>query len=64
MDRGLPAPIVEDDLAGYKAQAKAVAAALDAHVEGLSGIEGTEVGKLRATLRTVASSSIRRSGRA
>ncbi|WP_030861255.1 septum formation family protein [Streptomyces sp. NRRL S-37] len=45
---------VEDDLAGYKAQAKAVAAALDAHVEGLGGIEGTEVGKLRATLTKAA----------
>ncbi|MFJ4467177.1 septum formation family protein [Streptomyces sp. NPDC089424] len=45
---------VEDDLAGYKAQAKAVAAALDAHVEGLSGIEGAEVGKLRETLTKAA----------
>ncbi|MFE2280699.1 septum formation family protein [Streptomyces sp. NPDC059454] len=45
---------VEDDLAGYKAQAKAVAAALDAHVEGLDGVEGTEVGKLRATLKKAA----------
>ncbi|MEU9318175.1 septum formation family protein [Streptomyces sp. NPDC048295] len=45
---------VEDDLAGYKAQAKAVAAALDAHVKGLDGIEGTEVGKLRATLTKAA----------
>ncbi|MFI9615726.1 septum formation family protein [Streptomyces sp. NPDC052023] len=45
---------VEDDLAGYKAQAKAVAAALDAHVKGLDGIEGTEVGKLRATLAEAA----------
>ena len=45
---------VEDDLAGYKAQAKAVAAALDAHVKGLEGIEGTEVGKLRATLTKAA----------
>ncbi|GAA2458925.1 septum formation family protein [Streptomyces glaucus] len=45
---------VEDDLPGYKAQAKAVAAALDAHVEGLGGIEGTEVGKLRATLTKAA----------
>ncbi|TXL88133.1 septum formation family protein [Streptomyces sp. IB2014 016-6] len=45
---------VEDDLPGYKAQAKAVAAALDAHVEGLDGIEGTEVGKLRATLTKAA----------
>ncbi|WP_326752749.1 septum formation family protein [Streptomyces hirsutus] len=45
---------VEDDLAGYKAQAKAVTAALDAHVEGLDGIEGAEVGKLRATLTKAA----------
>ncbi|MFE4367118.1 septum formation family protein [Streptomyces sp. NPDC056835] len=45
---------VEDDLVGYKAQAKAVAAALDAHVKGLDGIEGTEVGKLRATLTKAA----------
>ncbi|MER7485581.1 septum formation family protein [Streptomyces sp. NPDC126497] len=45
---------VEDDLTGYKAQAKAVAAALDAHIEGLDGIEGTEVGKLRATLTKAA----------
>jgi hypothetical protein len=45
---------VEDDLAGYKAQAKAVAAALDAHVKGLGGIEGSEVGKLRATLTKAA----------
>ncbi|MEU3656965.1 septum formation family protein [Streptomyces sp. NPDC032161] len=45
---------VEDDLAGYKAQAKAVAAALDAHVKGLNGIEGAEVGKLRATLTKAA----------
>lgn len=45
---------VEDDLAGYKAQAKAVAAALDTHVKGLDGIKGTEVGKLRATLAKAA----------
>ncbi|MFE3142859.1 septum formation family protein [Streptomyces scopuliridis] len=45
---------VEDDLAGYKAQAKAVAAALDAHVKGLDGIEGTEIGKLRTTLTKAA----------
>ncbi|MET8216312.1 septum formation family protein [Streptomyces hirsutus] len=45
---------VEDDLAGYKAQAKAVAAALDTHVKGLGDIEGTEVGKLRATLTKAA----------
>ncbi|MDT0613255.1 septum formation family protein [Streptomyces lancefieldiae] len=45
---------VEEDLAGYKAQAKAVAAALDAHVKGLGGIQGTEVGKLRSTLTKAA----------
>ncbi|MEU3104818.1 septum formation family protein [Streptomyces griseoflavus] len=45
---------VEEDLAGYKAQAKAVAAALDAHVKGLGGIEGAEVGKLRGTLEKAA----------
>lgn len=45
---------VEEDLAGYKAQAKAVTAALDTHVEGLDGIEGTEVGKLRTTLTKAA----------
>ncbi|MFF3941000.1 septum formation family protein [Streptomyces phaeofaciens] len=45
---------VEDDLAGYKAQAKAVAAALDAHVKGLDGVKGAEVGKLRATLTKAA----------
>ncbi|WP_217143833.1 septum formation family protein [Streptomyces sp. AC627_RSS907] len=45
---------VEDDLAGYKAQAKAVGAALDAHVKGLDGIKGTEVGKLRSTLTKAA----------
>lgn len=46
---------VEDDLDGYKAQAKAVAAALDAHLKGLQGIEGTETGKLRAQLEKTAS---------
>ncbi|GGT30590.1 septum formation family protein [Streptomyces chromofuscus] len=45
---------VEDDLEGYKAQAKAVAAALDAHLEGLNGIQGTEVGKLREQLTKTA----------
>ncbi|WP_031509677.1 septum formation family protein [Streptomyces megasporus] len=41
---------VEDDLDGYKAQAEAVATALDAHIKGLRDIEGTEAGKLRAQL--------------
>lgn len=47
---------VEKDLAGYKAQAKAVAAALETHVGNLDAIEGTEVGKLRATLTKAAGS--------
>lgn len=47
---------VEDDLTGYKAQAKAVAAALDAHVEGLGDIKGTEAGKLNTTLTKAAES--------
>ncbi|MBT2876007.1 septum formation family protein [Streptomyces cellulosae] len=45
---------VEAALADYKAQAKAVAAALDTHVEGLAGIDGTQAGKLRATLTKAA----------
>ncbi|MGW7358649.1 septum formation family protein [Streptomyces sp. NPDC054802] len=45
---------VEDDLPGFKAQAKAVAAALDTHVKGLEGIDGTETGKLRAQLEKTA----------
>ncbi|MGI5377748.1 septum formation family protein [Streptomyces sp. CA-251387] len=45
---------VEDDLAGYKKQAKAVAAALDTHLAGLKGIDGTEVGKLREQLTKTA----------
>ncbi|MFI0036400.1 septum formation family protein [Streptomyces mutabilis] len=45
---------VEADLPGYKAQAKAVTAALQAHVEGLNDIEGVEVGKLRSTLTKAA----------
>ncbi|MGW6736160.1 septum formation family protein [Streptomyces sp. NPDC055013] len=45
---------VEADFAGYKAQAKAVAAALDAHVKGLKDVDGTEVGKLRADLTKTA----------
>ena len=45
---------IEDDLHGYKAQAKAVATALDGHVKGLRAIEGTEVGKLRALLEKTA----------
>ena len=48
------AETVDDDLDGYKAQAKAVAAALDAHVKGLEGIDGTETGKLRAQLEKTA----------
>jgi hypothetical protein len=45
---------VEEDLDGYKAQAKAVAAALDAHLKGLQDIEGTEAGKLREQLKKTA----------
>ncbi|EGX54752.1 hypothetical protein SZN_36339 [Streptomyces zinciresistens K42] len=45
---------VEDDLAGYKTQAKAVATALDSHVKGLDGIDGPEVDKLRARLKKAA----------
>ncbi|NBM15104.1 septum formation family protein [Streptomyces sp. GC420] len=41
---------VESDLKGYKAQAKAVATALDAHVKALKGIGKPETGKLRAQL--------------
>ncbi|TDT42083.1 putative regulator of septum formation [Streptomyces sp. BK208] len=45
---------VEDDLPGYKAQAKAVADALQTHVESLNGIDGAEVGALRTTLTKAA----------
>ncbi|MFI6015390.1 septum formation family protein [Streptomyces sp. NPDC051243] len=45
---------VDEDLPGYKAQAKAVAAALDAHLAGLKGVEGAEVGKLRDQLTKTA----------
>lgn len=45
---------VEDDLPGYKAQAKAVAAALDTHVQALRNIEQPETGKLRAQLEKAA----------
>ncbi|RSS96833.1 hypothetical protein EF919_03850 [Streptomyces sp. WAC02707] len=45
---------VEADLPGYKAQAKAVAAALQDHVEALNGIDGAEVGTLRSTLAKAA----------
>lgn len=45
---------VEADLPGYKAQAKAVAAALHSHVDGLNGIDGAEVGALRSTLTKAA----------
>ncbi|WP_432191924.1 septum formation family protein [Streptomyces sp. bgisy027] len=47
---------VEEDLPGYKAQAKAVADALDTHLKGLKGIDGTEVGKLRDQLTKTAAS--------
>lgn len=45
---------VEKDLDGYKAQAKAVAAALDAHLKGLRNIGKPETGKLRAKLEKAA----------
>lgn len=45
---------VEDDLPGYKAQAKAVAAALDTHVQALRNIEQPQTGKLRAQLEKAA----------
>jgi hypothetical protein len=45
---------VEDDLGGYKAQAKAAAAALDAHLKGMKDINGTETGKLRVQLEKTA----------
>ncbi|MFF4243546.1 septum formation family protein [Streptomyces sp. NPDC001822] len=43
-----------DDLPGYKAQARAVAAALDTHLQALQGIEQPETGKLRALLEEAA----------
>ncbi len=45
---------IEAELTDYKAQAEAVAEALDTHVGGLDGVEGTEVGKLRTTLAKAA----------
>jgi hypothetical protein len=45
---------VEEDLDGYKAQAKAVAAALDTHIAGMKDIKGVETGKLRAQLEKTA----------
>ncbi|MFJ8634345.1 septum formation family protein [Streptomyces sp. NPDC093568] len=45
---------VEEDLKGYKAQAKAVATALDTHLEGLKGVKGAEVAKLRTQLTKTA----------
>lgn len=44
------ADAVEDDLAGYKAQATAVTAALDTHLAGLKGIQQPETVKLRSQL--------------
>ncbi|WEH41262.1 septum formation family protein [Streptomyces sp. AM 2-1-1] len=46
------ADAVEDDLAGYKAQAAAVNAALDAHLSALQGIEQPATAKLREQLDT------------
>ncbi|MFD4759215.1 septum formation family protein [Streptomyces sp. NPDC058439] len=45
---------VEDDLAGYKKQAKAVAAALGTHLTALKGIQQPETVKLRARLEETA----------
>ncbi|MFH8474220.1 septum formation family protein [Streptomyces sp. NPDC018000] len=45
---------VEDDLAGYKKQAKAVAAALDTHLAALKNIQQPETAKLRAQLEKTA----------
>lgn len=45
---------IEDDLPGYKAQAKAVAAALDTHLDALRNIEQPETGKLRTQLEKTA----------
>ncbi|MFD9540106.1 septum formation family protein [Streptomyces sp. NPDC060022] len=45
---------IENDLPGYKKQAKAVAAALDAHLKGLRNIEQPETGKLRVKLEKTA----------
>lgn len=45
---------IEEDLPGFKKQAKAVATALDAHVQALRGIEKPETGKLRAQLEKTA----------
>lgn len=45
---------VEDDLAGYKAQAKAVATALNSHLAGLEGLKQPEAGKLRTKLEGAA----------
>lgn len=45
---------IENDLPGYKKQAKAVAAALDAHLKGLRNIEQPETGKLRVKLEKAA----------
>lgn len=48
------AETVEEDLDACKAQADAVATALDAHLDGLRGIEGTETGRLRTRLEKTA----------
>jgi hypothetical protein len=45
---------VEDDLAGYKKQAKAVATALDTHLATLKNIQQPETVKLHAQLKETA----------
>ncbi|MFE5238977.1 MULTISPECIES: septum formation family protein [unclassified Streptomyces] len=45
---------IEDDLAGYKKQAKAVSTALDAHLTNLEGIEQPETVKLAKQLKNAA----------
>ncbi|MEU9058719.1 septum formation family protein [Streptomyces sp. NPDC048430] len=45
---------IEDDLAGYKEQAEAVSAALNAHVTGLKSMEQPETTKLRTRLKETA----------
>ncbi|WP_327112565.1 septum formation family protein [Streptomyces sp. NBC_01341] len=48
------AKLIEDDLAAYKKQAKAVAAALDSHLRAMKGIQQPETVKLRTKLEETA----------
>ncbi|MFI8006229.1 septum formation family protein [Streptomyces sp. NPDC086010] len=48
------AELIEKDLAGYRKQAKAVAAALDGHLKTLKGIQQPETVKLRTKLEETA----------